>query len=61
LTETIEIEFHFVPSHTEEPIAQSSEIDELAKEAAQTGEDEIDHDPFVSYKLMLKKRENCHY
>ena len=60
LAEMNEIEIHFVPSHTEdlENIAQSVEIDELAKEAAQYGDDQLDHDPFVSsYKLMLKKRE----
>ena len=57
LTEQNEVEIHFVPSHTEEPIAQSEEIDKLAKDAALDGT-EVDHDPFVSsYTLMLKKRE----
>ena len=58
LTETNEVEIHFIPSHTEDVIEQSKEIDELAKHAALLGDEEIDHDPFVSsYKLLLKKRE----
>jgi hypothetical protein len=53
-----EVEIQFVPSHTEEKIAQSEEIDKLAKAAAEMGSEEVDHDPLVtSYKLMLKKRE----
>jgi hypothetical protein len=55
LTENNKVEFHFIPSHTEE-ITQNEEIDELAKYAAELAEDEIDHDPFTSsYKVMLKK------
>ena len=58
LTETNEVEIHFIPSHTEDVIEQSKEIDELAKHAAVLGDEEIAHDPFVSsYKLLLKKRE----
>jgi hypothetical protein len=50
------VELHFVPSHTDK-IPESDEIDELAKEAAENG-DEIDHDPLISsYKLKLRKVE----
>ena len=52
------VEIHFVPSHTENKIAQCEEIDTLAKYAAELGEEEIEHDPLVSsYKLVLKERE----
>ena len=58
LTEGNHVEIHFVPSQTENKIAQSEEIDTLAKYAAELGEEEIEHDPLVSsYKLVLKERE----
>ena len=54
LTDKNEIELHFIPSHTKE-IPQSDKIDELAKQAAITG-DPIDHSPLISsYKLAYKK------
>ena len=44
-------------SKSYEKIPESDEIDELAKEAAQNG-DEINHDPLISsYKLKLRKIE----
>ena len=58
LTNNNDVELHFIPSHTEDKIPQSEEINKLAKYAAELGEEEIEHDPLVSsYKLKLKKRE----
>jgi hypothetical protein len=55
-----EVEIHFVPSHTEEKIGGIDEIDKLAKNAAEIGDEEVEHDPFVSsYQLVLKKRESA--
>lgn len=52
-----QVELHFIPSHTEE-IPESDEIDELAKNAAEVGDELIDHDPLIStYKRTFQKIE----
>ena len=54
LTDNNDIELHFIPSHTNK-IPQSDKIDELAKQAAISG-DPIEYSPLIcSYKLAYKK------
>ena len=49
IANTNEVEIHFIPSHTEEKIGQSEEIGKPAKDAADNGDEEVDHDPFLSF------------